>query len=226
MRARDVCLREFRRIGGVTGDRLHALLAQFLDQLAVLLHHDERQAALSERLSDPAAHSSIADQHDVTRGVVRRRRGRQGRQRIRPAFEPAGETAPPLQPALHGLDRLEHDRVQRDRDDGAGQDEILSFYRKQAERNSETGQDEGELADLRQACRHGERRVERIAEGYHQQEGRERLADEDHGDDGEDLERAREHHRGIEQHADRDEEQHRERVAQGQRFLRRAVAQV
>ena len=101
-----------------------------LDQLAVLLHHHEWQPTLGERLADPATHPSVPREDDLTCGTLWRRCGRQGRQRIGPALEPAREARPPLQPALRGLDGLEHDRS-RDGDDGAGQEKILPFHRQQ-----------------------------------------------------------------------------------------------
>ena len=54
---------------------------------------------------------------------------------------------------------------------------LFALARQEAERHAEAGQDERELADLRQARGDRERGVERIAEGEHEHERRERLAD-------------------------------------------------
>jgi hypothetical protein len=61
--------------------------------------------------------------------------------------------------------------------------------------------------------------LERIAEGHHDDAGRQRLADDDDRQGGQHLQRLAQQHPGVEQHADRHEEQHREGVAQRQRLL-------
>ena len=52
--------------------------------------------------------------------------------------------------ANHAQQRLghaEHHRVERDRQDGAGQDQALPFLRHQAQGQAQRGQDKRELAD-------------------------------------------------------------------------------
>src|SRR5215203_6414322 len=120
---------------------------------------------------------------------------------------------------------MEDQGIERDREDRARQDEALGFLRQEAQRYSQARQDEGELADLRQAGRHRQRRVEQVAEGEYEKERGERFAEDDDGHDDQDAERLAEQNLGVEQHADRDEEQHRERVAQRQRLGGGPVAQ-
>ena len=93
-------------------------------------------------------------------------------------------------------------------------------------RHAERCQDERELADLRQAGRHRERGVQRVAHQQHQQRGGDRLAHHDDRQHRQHAQRLVDQHPGVEQHAHRHEEQHRERVAQRQRVVRRAVAEL
>ena len=64
-----------------------------------------------------------------------------------------------------------------------------------------------------------------MAERQHDGERRDRLADHDDGDRRQHRPRLAHENRGIEQHADRDEEQHREGVAKRQGLLSRLVAE-
>ena len=67
------------------------------------------------------------------------------------------------------------------------QDEAVLLGRKHAERHAELPDDERELADLREAGRHGERRAE--PRGKHNAEHHvdEPFAHHDEGDDGKEL---------------------------------------
>ena len=56
---------------------------------------------------------------------------------------------------------------------------LLPLVGQHAQRSAERREDERELADLRQAGRHRERGVQRIAQQQHQQRGSDRLADHD-----------------------------------------------
>ena len=96
----------------------------------------------------------------------------------------------------------------------------------QAEIDAERGEDEGEFADLRQAGRNRQRRADRLAEGEHDEEGGDRLADDDDEHGREHRQRIVDQDVRIEQHADRDEEQHGESIAQRQAFLRGAMAEL
>ena len=75
------------------------------------------------------------------------------------ALDPIGEPRPRANPARHGLDGGEHEGIERDREQRAREDQVAPFRRQQPERHAEPGEDERELADLREARRHGERRA-------------------------------------------------------------------
>ena len=90
---------------------------------------------------------------------------------------------------------------------------------------SQPGDDEGELADLRQAGGDGQRGAERIAEEEDDGQCGERLADDDDGDHAEYAHWLLDQDRRFEQHADGDEKEHRERVLQRERLGCRAVAE-
>ena len=92
--------------------------------------------------------------------------------------------------------------------------------------DAERGEDEGEFADLREADGDDQRGADRAAEQHDDEVGEHRLADDDDRDRREQRQRIAPEDRRIEQHADGDEEQHRERVAQRQRFLGGAMAEL
>ena len=81
-------------------------------------------------------------------------------------------------------------------------------------------------ADLGEARRDEEGRVGGAAEELHDPVRGRRLPDHDDEDDGQHLERLLHDDARVEQHADRDEEEHREGVLQRQRVLRGLLAQV
>ena len=115
---------------------------------------------------------------------------------------------------LERLDGVEEQRVERDREQRAGEDEVLAFARQDTERDAEAGEDERELADLSQAGGHREGGVDRIAKGDHQQERRDRLAEHDDGEDHQHAQRPVDQQARIEEHPDGDEEEDGEGVAQ------------
>src|SRR3546814_10770756 len=77
---------------------------------------------------------------------------------------------------LDRLQQAEQQRVERDRQQGAGQDEVAALLGQQPVGDAEAGEDEGEFADLGEAGRDGQRGGQRMPEGQHDQEGGERLA--------------------------------------------------
>ena len=87
-------------------------------------------------------------------------------------------------------------------------------------------QDEGEFTDLGQACRHRERGIQRITEKQNETKCRQRFAEDDDREDHENVERLAYQHLGVEQHADRNEKQHRESIPQWQRFFSGPVAKM
>ena len=102
---------------------------------------------------------------------------------------PPPRRAPPL-------GRGEQQRVQQDGDDRRRQDQGAALLRQQAERHAKPGQDEGELADLREARRDAQRFGQRAAEGAaHDQQRGQRLAHHD------DRHRRQHHPGGAHEHA-------------------------
>ena len=80
------------------------------------------------------------------------------------------------------LRRFEHERVQQDGDDRAGEDRVAALLRQKLERHSQAGKDERELlicAKLAAMVRGG---LQRPPERAHDQKGGQRLADDDDGD--------------------------------------------
>ena len=208
----------------VAVDGRHPPVAQRLEQLAALLDHDIGHPRPSQGLADRAADAAVTHQNDM----VPERRVLGGRHRlVGCAPLQGGEHARPgLRPAAEPGGGLECERIEADAKQRAGHDETLSFRRQQAERQTEGREDEGELTDLGQARGDHQRRVQRVAEQEHDAERGERLADHDDQQDGEHLQRVLHQDRGIEEHADGDEEQDRERVLQRQRIRGGLVTQV
>ena len=56
------------------------------------------------------------------------------------------------------VEEMEDQRVQYDGDDGTGQDQFAAFLGQDIQGDAETGEDEGEFADLGEAGGDGERR--------------------------------------------------------------------
>ncbi len=181
----------------------------------VHLDHQERNVRRPQLRADELPDAAMADQDDVIRqggggarfGVGCHPRGlvRCGRRGGLGTGEPAVE------------DR-EQERVHEDRQDRAGQDEVAAPLRQDGEVHAQPGQDERELADLRQARGDGEDRRLGMPEQPHDGQRRQRLADDDDQERGHDGAELPEDDRRVEEHADRHEEQDRERVPQGQGF--------
>ena len=81
---------------------------------------------------------------------------------------------------------------------------------------TQSGQDEGEFADLGQARRYGERGIQRITEKQDEKKCGQGFAEDDDRDDHEYVERLANQHLGVEEHADRNKKQHRESIPQRQ----------
>ena len=172
-------------------------------------------------LADQAADPAVADQHDVIGELRSAGSARARPARRRPSGRPRDAAALPRaryrssRANSTGLSRIERMAPARIRS--------RPCSRQQGEADAEPGEDEGELADLGEAGRDGQRGA--TSDGRTARtisEGGERLADHDdqHASPAA-ASGSRTHDRGIEQHADRDEEQHGEGVAQRQRLLRR-----
>ena len=73
----------------------------------------------------------------------------------------------------------EQERIDQDRQDRAGEDQVAPLLRQDLKLDAEAGENERELADLREACRNGQRGRVRVAEEPDDGEGRQRLADDD-----------------------------------------------
>ena len=221
----DVGLHQHFRICRIATYCGNAAQSQRFDLLSALLGNDERDFLFSQRLGQTAPHSPVADQHHLFLQVLLFGRHRQGGKGIASLFQRACQRRVGQCPAPQRVDRREHQRIKGDGEQRPGQNQAHPFCADQPKRLAEPGEDEGKLTDLRQAGRHGQGRVQRITESEHDKEGRQRLAEHDDGDDAQNLTRLVEQHRRLKEHADRDEEQHGKGIAQGQGFLRRAVAE-
>src|SRR5262245_54309133 len=92
---------------------------------------------------------------------------------------------PPAQPCLDRLQEAPGKRVERERNEGAGENEIPPLGGKQPESDPHLGEDERELADLRETDGNGETGSERSAQEPDDRQGDHRLADDDDGGDDE-----------------------------------------
>ncbi|MNR11248.1 hypothetical protein D3C85_1275410 [compost metagenome] len=117
-------------------------------------------------------------------------------------------------------------RIGGDGDQCAREQQALPLRRHQSQRHPQRGQDERELADLRQARAHRQCRAQRVAHQQHQCARGDRLAHHDHQDHREHMQRVLDQYRGVEQHPYRDEEQNGKGVAQRQQFLCGPLAEV
>ncbi|MCY1287514.1 hypothetical protein D9M68_439840 [compost metagenome] len=218
----DVGQLQHLRIGGVADHHGEAALAQFGGLLALVLDHHQRHPGLAQPRADQAADAAVADEDGVIalahawRQVLFRLLLRHGF-----AFALDDHRLRLLQP----LDGDEQQRVDQDRQDRAGQHQVAAHLRQQLQADAQADQDEGELADLRQAGGDGQRGAAGVAEGADDDVGRHRLAEHDDQEGRQHRQRLLDQDRRVEQHANRDEEQHGEGVAQRQRVLRRLVAE-
>ena len=130
-----------------------------------------------------AAGRAVADDHRavprVWRATGRGSRGRRRRPRRAVDGGPQGRMRP--QPSLDRADRAVEQGIEDDRD-GRGRDQRVGRHRRQqAQLAADRREDEGELADLRQGDRHGERHGDWPAQGPHEHQRHGRLGDQHDG---------------------------------------------
>jgi hypothetical protein len=82
LRPRNMRINKDSRVRGIARDGTEAAFAQRLDQLTILLRHDEWQSVFGERLTNAPTHTAIADEHHMARNLARLNRHRQFRQGI------------------------------------------------------------------------------------------------------------------------------------------------
>ena len=238
--ARDIGQHQRLPRRGVADDDLDSGLAgRVYPALGIFDEHQGRARPL-QFAANHRAHPPIADEDDVIAlpgrlglllGEGPRSRGgndlaslaRHHRPEFR--FNRPALRVPRFEARLEPLGQPEHQRVQDDRDDGAGQHEAAPLLGQHAEAHPERGEDEGEFADLRQSRRQRQRGTRRSAEQHQQQERHDGLAEQDDRQRRQYRQRLAHDDGRIEQHADRDEEQHPERVAQRQCLLGGAMAE-
>ena len=134
-----------------------------------------------------------------------------------PSLHRAHDAAPP-QPGREELGGLEQQRVHRDRAERACDHQVPGLRRHQVQVAGEAREHERELCDLGDPDAHVERAAQRIAEAEHQRRRNDGVDDDDDGDRGDHREGRGDDEARVEQHADGDEEQDRECVAQRQRL--------
>jgi hypothetical protein len=113
---------------------------------------------------------------------------------------------------LRWFDGGENSRVERDRDQGSGQDQALSFMGQETERYAEPGENEGEFADLRETRAHRESGVERIPQHQYQPDSRDCLAEHDDREHAQESQGLVDQNLRLEQHAHGYEEQNGKRI--------------
>ncbi|OFV47581.1 hypothetical protein HMPREF3178_21005 [Klebsiella sp. HMSC09D12] len=118
------------------------------------------------------------------------------------------------------------DRVEHDGDNGAGKYQVLPGLRQQIQRHSQTSKNKGEFTDLRQTGGNGQGSARRVAEHPHQEEGGSRFTENDDSQRRQYCQRLLKQNHRVEQHSDGDKEQHGEGVAQRQRIVGRAMAEL
>src|SRR6266508_1901353 len=185
-------------------DRSLPGVAQLLDHLPVLLGDHERNASIVERPRNVPTYPAVSNQNNLAGEVFLLGGRRQFREWIVRTLEPTRELRPASQPTERWIEHGEHEGVQGDRDQGAGQDEALSLRGQQTQRHADPGQDERKLANLGEARRHREGSAERVSQEEHERR-----------DDDEHLQRLVQYNGRVEEHADRDEKQYGERVHAG-----------
>ena len=171
---RDVRLDQHGRLGGVArhgGDAAPRAAPRRARGSARRRRTGCRRSASA--VGDAAADAAVAHQHHLA--------GRAGGARCSSAARLAGRRARSRRRASAERARIQRrsgsiaantQRIERDRDQRAGQDEALPSGGSSPSVDAEAGEDERELADLREARRDGQRRVERIAEREHQRRPR------------------------------------------------------
>ena len=175
-RAGEIDRGDDRGFGGVAREHFGAVAPRPFDaaslvSITTILPPSRLQAGADQR-----ADAAVAD-HDVVVGQGRRRRGRsRGSSGLRrPARPPCRCRSRSSSVKTNGLSMIE--TMAPARIEVARLPSGTMF-----EADAEPDQDEGELADLRQACRDGERGRPGMAEGADDQVGGGRLADDDDRD--------------------------------------------
>ena len=193
--------------------RRDSALTQLLDLALVLLNDHEGEPILQEGFTDDATHSAIPAHECVIAQPMVVRTCWQRRRYLGLWLEDGHEPRVGPQPRLGGIDGTEEQRVEGDRDERAGEDQVIALVRQQAEttassarmnenspiwaspaatsaRPAADSRRSTTMAKAASACRPRRQRRPRATRRGSRQERR------------------------VEQHADRDEEQDRERVAQ------------
>ena len=102
----------------------------------------------------------------------------------------------------------------------------MSGLRQQVKRHSQAGENKGKLANLRQAGGDGQRGARRVTKHPHKEKGGCGFTKDNNRQRRQHRQRLLDQHHRVKQHADGDEEQHREGVAQRQGVMGGAVAQL
>ena len=152
------------KIGGLP------LPLQLGDRVHVHVDHDRRQPRVAQQPVHRAAHRAEADDHrealprrDVPADLLRRVRVGLATPPLGAAVEQRPQPRTAAQPGLDRVQRAEQERVERDREDRRGDQHVVPGVGHQAVLAGQLGQDERELADLRQAQGHGQRGADRVA---------------------------------------------------------------
>ena len=188
--ARTRCVARFDR---------HAAGALLADRGRVQLERDDPQPECGQRLDHRSPGRAIAD-HD---GVVLQRVGDLGHATLAPAMtrhQPAAE--------------LVHQRGAGDRQHRDDQEDLVGAFGQHVGAAADLCQNKRELADLRQQQSRSHPDPAGLPQDPRRERDDRRLAGDDHDQSPEHGPRAVDDHRRIEQHADRDEEQAGERVAE------------
>ncbi len=116
--------------------------------------------------------------------------------------------------ALKSVQAAEQQRVDRDGDDGAGDQQVAASLRQKVQREGQVTDDERELPDLGQTDRHGQRGPGWVAQHRHDADRGQGLHHQHDRQPGGDQGGLAHHKHGIKEHPHRHEEQHRERIAE------------
>ena len=145
-------------VGGIAGEHFGAVAARSFQAVLAGLDHHHLAAVARKRGADQRPDPAVTDQHVVVRQGGRR----QGLRRFRriggrpPVGDAAGGPAAANRNGLSTIEMMAPARIRS-----------RAFGRHQPEPDAEAGQDEGELADLGQACGDRQRGGDRLAEGAH-----------------------------------------------------------
>ena len=224
-RAIEVGPLEHESVAGVAVDRGSTGVAQRLHEPAVLFDNEHLHVSPLQRTGDERPHAAVPRDHRVPLQLLSAVAFQMG-EGAGAAIVEAADYRYVAQAFGERLDRPEEKRIQGDRDDRRGDDEVMGLRGKNAELTVELGEHERELADLGEPRADDECGPDRIAKGQDDSRRDEPLAHHDQRDHGRDEQRLAHDKCRIEQHADRNEEQHREGIAQRQRFGGGLVTQI